>query len=302
MALAGLVLPGDVEHHDIEVDDGGRIHVVSRGRGQPLVLLHGVFLNSGIWVHQLADLSDELRVIAVDLRGHGRSVSGSDGFGLAAAGTPGTPGTPATSATPATAGAGTARAAGATGAARAAGVSGAGRAACAGTAPRFLEDPVGDLLDARSSIRSEGTSIRSEGTSIRSEGRRATRLFRSRRTPAPALERLALDVRQVLSRARRRGRRARRPLDGRNGRDAGGRRPVRRRASPQAVRARAHEHHDGTFRRASRMGPVRRSRARRRHCVRSGRRCVPVGEPSRRATSDGGRAGSASVPKHPPPR
>ena len=60
IARAELVMPPDVEHHDVEVDDGGRIHVVSRGKGQPIVLLHGVFLNSGIWVHQLADLSDEL--------------------------------------------------------------------------------------------------------------------------------------------------------------------------------------------------------------------------------------------------
>jgi len=82
IASEGLVLPPDVEHDYVEVDDGGRIHVVSRGRGQPLVLLHGVFLNSGIWAHQLEDLSDEHRVIAVDLRGHGRSVAGSDGFGL----------------------------------------------------------------------------------------------------------------------------------------------------------------------------------------------------------------------------
>ena len=46
MAKAELLLPTDVEHQDIEMDDGGLIHVVSRGRGQPVVLLHGVFLNS----------------------------------------------------------------------------------------------------------------------------------------------------------------------------------------------------------------------------------------------------------------
>jgi pimeloyl-ACP methyl ester carboxylesterase len=81
IAKAGLDLPDGLEHTVVDVDDGGRIHVVSKGSGQPLVLLHGVFLNSGIWVHQLADLSDEYRVIALDLRGHGRSVLGADGFG-----------------------------------------------------------------------------------------------------------------------------------------------------------------------------------------------------------------------------
>jgi non-heme chloroperoxidase len=80
----GLVMPSDVVHQDIEMDDGGQIHVVSRGVGQPLVLLHGVCLDSSIWVHQLSDLSDEMRVIALDLRGHGRSIPGSDGFGFEA--------------------------------------------------------------------------------------------------------------------------------------------------------------------------------------------------------------------------
>jgi pimeloyl-ACP methyl ester carboxylesterase len=86
IAEEGLLLPAGAVHQDIEVDDGGKIHVVSMGKGQPLVLLHGVFLNSGIWAHQLTDLTDEYRVIAMDFRGHGLSVAGSDGFGLTAAG------------------------------------------------------------------------------------------------------------------------------------------------------------------------------------------------------------------------
>jgi pimeloyl-ACP methyl ester carboxylesterase len=176
MAKAELLLPPDVEHQDIEMDDGGLIHVVSRGRGQPVVLLHGVFLNSDIWVHQLADLSDEHRVIAVDLRGHGRSVSGSDGFGLKVASTASRLQVPAGSEVP------------------------------DGFDP---EDPVGDLLAEPRFSGSSGGS-RSSGRSLepvdaaRSKvrargGRTGERLLRSRRTAPPALERLALDVRQVLS-------------------------------------------------------------------------------------------------------
>lgn len=86
-AAGTLALPGDLRHHTVETDDGGRIHAVERGSGPPLVLLHGVTLALATWVHQLQDLADRYRVIAVDQRGHGLSVPGRDGFGAP----PGTP-------------------------------------------------------------------------------------------------------------------------------------------------------------------------------------------------------------------
>ncbi|HAM01223.1 MAG TPA: hypothetical protein DCQ30_03200 [Acidimicrobiaceae bacterium] len=73
----GLVLPDDLVHHDVSVEDGATIHVVERGSGPGLLLLHGMMLSSAVWVHQLTDLSARHRVVAVDLRGHGRSTSGS---------------------------------------------------------------------------------------------------------------------------------------------------------------------------------------------------------------------------------
>jgi pimeloyl-ACP methyl ester carboxylesterase len=79
----GLVLPGDLTHHFVEVDDGARIHVVERGRGRDVVLLHGVLLSSAVWVHQLVDLAADHRVLALDFRGHGQSLPGREGFGLA---------------------------------------------------------------------------------------------------------------------------------------------------------------------------------------------------------------------------
>ena len=81
----GLALPDDLVHHDIEVDDGGRIHVVERGRGPAIVLLHGFMLSGALWAHQLRDLAGEHRVIAPDLRGHGASVPGRAGFTAATA-------------------------------------------------------------------------------------------------------------------------------------------------------------------------------------------------------------------------
>jgi pimeloyl-ACP methyl ester carboxylesterase len=82
MGAEGLTLTDDLRHHFIDVDDGGRIHVVERGQGPPLVLLHGIMLSSALWVHQLRDLAAHHRVIAVDLRGHGQSLTGSTGSGI----------------------------------------------------------------------------------------------------------------------------------------------------------------------------------------------------------------------------
>ncbi len=84
-----LTLPDDVTHHTVDTDDGGKIHLVEKGNGRPLVLLHGVTLSAEIWALQLRELSRDFRVIALDQRGHGLSVPGRDGFGMAD--TPNTP-------------------------------------------------------------------------------------------------------------------------------------------------------------------------------------------------------------------
>jgi pimeloyl-ACP methyl ester carboxylesterase len=82
IAAEGLTVPDDCIEHDLDTDDGGTIHVIERGQGSPVVLLHGFMLSSALWAHQLRDLAPHHRVIAVDLRGHGASVPGRDGFSL----------------------------------------------------------------------------------------------------------------------------------------------------------------------------------------------------------------------------
>jgi len=76
LAEEGLVLPSDLTHHFVDVPDGGRLHVMERGEGPPLVLVHGLMLSSALWVHQLRDLADRHRVVTVDLSGHGQSILG----------------------------------------------------------------------------------------------------------------------------------------------------------------------------------------------------------------------------------
>jgi pimeloyl-ACP methyl ester carboxylesterase/uncharacterized damage-inducible protein DinB len=49
----------------------GRISYLEQGKGPVALFVHGVLLNGYLWRHQLADLSDIRRCIAVDLLAHG---------------------------------------------------------------------------------------------------------------------------------------------------------------------------------------------------------------------------------------
>lgn len=72
----------DAVHHEVELSDGGSLHVVDRGHGRPLVLLHGITLSALTWHHQVEDLAGPFRVLAVDHRGHGTSKAGDGGWEL----------------------------------------------------------------------------------------------------------------------------------------------------------------------------------------------------------------------------
>jgi pimeloyl-ACP methyl ester carboxylesterase len=92
-ARAGVVPVGEadfvppVTERTIETDDGAEIHVLERGEGPPIVLLHGITLAARIWGYQLHDLSATHRVVAIDQRGHGRSRAGREPADLTRLGT-----------------------------------------------------------------------------------------------------------------------------------------------------------------------------------------------------------------------
>jgi len=80
IAAEGLSVPEDCVQHLVDTDDGGTVHVIERGQGPPVVLLHGFMLSAPLWAHQLRDLAPHHRVIAPDLSGHGASAPGTAGF------------------------------------------------------------------------------------------------------------------------------------------------------------------------------------------------------------------------------
>lgn len=72
----GAVLPKSAEaevwmaRHSVETPSG-TISYLERGKGPVALFVHGVLLNGYLWEHQLSDLSDIRRCIAVDLLVHG---------------------------------------------------------------------------------------------------------------------------------------------------------------------------------------------------------------------------------------
>lgn len=79
-----LALPDGTRTSHLVTTDGASLRLVERGDpgAPPLLLLHGITMDSSTWLYQLRDLSDSFRVIAVDQRGHGHSSPGDDGYGL----------------------------------------------------------------------------------------------------------------------------------------------------------------------------------------------------------------------------
>lgn len=57
-----------------------KIHFDDRGSGQAVVLLHGFLESLEMWDHFSAELSDDFRVICIDLPGHGKSEVFNDGL------------------------------------------------------------------------------------------------------------------------------------------------------------------------------------------------------------------------------
>jgi pimeloyl-ACP methyl ester carboxylesterase len=60
--------------------NGVKIYYEVYGEGEPLVLLHGFYMNHEMWEGWVDDFSKDYKVILVDLRGHGRSTNPSEHF------------------------------------------------------------------------------------------------------------------------------------------------------------------------------------------------------------------------------
>src|ERR1700752_2822390 len=56
----------------------GRISYTEQGSGPVALFVHGVLLNGHLWRHQLAELSDVRRCIALDLLAHGDTQTSPD--------------------------------------------------------------------------------------------------------------------------------------------------------------------------------------------------------------------------------
>ena len=65
-----------IPQHFVRSSDGKLIAVRERGPkdGKPVLLIHGLFLNSAVWHHQFSSPAlQDFRLVAMDLRGHGFS-------------------------------------------------------------------------------------------------------------------------------------------------------------------------------------------------------------------------------------
>lgn len=81
---AGTALPSG-EPHQVPTSDGAQLHAIVAGAGRPLVLTHGALLSLESWAPLWQPLlAVGHRIIAYDLRGHGRSTLGRSGFGAQA--------------------------------------------------------------------------------------------------------------------------------------------------------------------------------------------------------------------------
>ena len=65
-----------------EMGDNDRFWYEDQGSGPVLILLHGWCMSSAVWRFQFETLSAAYRIIAPDLRGHGRTSASGDDYGF----------------------------------------------------------------------------------------------------------------------------------------------------------------------------------------------------------------------------
>ena len=76
--------PAEIREHDVQLPSGVRLHYIEQGpaSGPGVLLLHGYSDSSFSWSRVMPLLPPELRVVAIDQRGHGRSDRPERGYSL----------------------------------------------------------------------------------------------------------------------------------------------------------------------------------------------------------------------------
>jgi non-heme chloroperoxidase len=64
----------------IQCADRTRLYYRARGKGVPVVFVHGWAVNSDIWQYKMLALSSHARCVVYDKRGHGRSDDPGQGY------------------------------------------------------------------------------------------------------------------------------------------------------------------------------------------------------------------------------
>lgn len=64
----------------VKVSDGAHIYYEMEGSGRPVVLIHGWGCSGRFYKKNVEGLKDRFTVVTIDLRGHGRSSKGIDGY------------------------------------------------------------------------------------------------------------------------------------------------------------------------------------------------------------------------------
>ena len=61
--------------------DGHKTHYIEKGEGEPIILIHGFFFDTYLWVNNIDALAEQFKVYALDLWGFGYSTREPLDFG-----------------------------------------------------------------------------------------------------------------------------------------------------------------------------------------------------------------------------
>ncbi len=80
IGMGGGVNPGEVKQGSFVTSDGVKLSYLESGRGRPIVMIPGWSQTAAMFQDQITAFSENYRVIAVDMRGHGDSDKPKHGY------------------------------------------------------------------------------------------------------------------------------------------------------------------------------------------------------------------------------